>query len=259
MRTLTLTISFMLLYCSIGFTQEVELPAQQVTKTIDSLKYSTSGSNELDVEALTQRVDDLTDAVNTHTDQIAELDNRLTILEDADKPTLSMSGGLQSRSCLSSTLNPVGTVRKSSWGSNTGGGSTGNVSKNLTSSSLLSSRIVSVSDPVVTSVRYGEPIVTPTVRYEATPAVQPRPIIQQQPVIVRSAPVMAPLPAAPSPIERRQTVRMPVTRVTTQNVRYEAAPSSGCPGGACPVNRNRGGFLGTGIGSRLGKGWGGGL
>lgn len=263
MRTLTFAMSLMLLCCSIGFAQELEPPAEQQTEKIGSLKYSTSQSDELDVDALTQRVDDLTETVNTHTDQISELDKRLTKLEDfKNDQSLGMSeslkalrevnSGLTSRSRLSSTLNPVGSVRSSTWGGNrnlSGGGSTGNARRTTSSNlfSSLSSRVVSVSDPVVTSVRYGEPVVTsvqvsePTVRYEVAPTVQPQPvpiqpIIQQRPVIVRSAPIaMAPLPAAPAPIERRQTVRMPVTRVTTQNVRYE--PASNCPGDVCPVNR----------------------
>jgi hypothetical protein len=239
----------MLLFCSTGFAQELEPPAEQKTEEIGSLGYGTSDSNELDQSALTQRVDELTEVVNTHTDQITELDKRLTALEKQEKPTLAATGLLQ-RSSLSSKLNPVGKVR--SWGApvlSSGGGSTGNLSRSLSSSNLLS-RVVSVSEPVVTSVRYGQPTVTSVqvsepIRYEATPAPQPviqqpviqRPVIVQQPQIVRSAPiVMASLPAAPAPVERRQTVRMPVTRVTTQNVRYEAAPSN-CPGGVCLVNR----------------------
>lgn len=264
MRTLTFAMSLVLLCCSIGFAQELEPPKQ--VEEIGSLKYSTSQSDELDEDALTQRVDDLTETVNTHTEQIGELDKRLSKLERSStfEPDIALSSGLRSKPSLRSTLNPVGTLRSSSWGGSvnlSGGGSTGNVRRSSLSSSLLS-RVVSVSDPVVTSVRYGEPIVTsvqvsePTVRYEATPAPQPviqqptiiqpqpSPVIVQRPQIVRTAPIaMAPLPAAPAPIERRQTVRMPVTRVTTQNVRYEASPASGCPGGVCPVNRSLGGGL----------------
>lgn len=243
--------------------------AAQDVEDIGTLGLDAPGYSAVDEPAqsinesdLTQRVDDLTEAVNKHTEQIGDLDKRLSALEDAKTPSLAMSLG---RGQLRSSLNSVGTVR--SWGSSqnlSGGGCTGNIRRSVSSNRLLE-RIVSVSEPIVTSVQQGPPVVTsvqvsqPVVRYEAAPIVQPQPapIVIQQPQIVQTRSMaMAPLPAAPAPVQRRDVVRMPVARVTTQNVRYEPLQGGDCPGGVCPVNRGtasvrRGGFLGT----RLGNAW----
>ena len=217
----------------------------------------------LDVDKITKRVDELTETANTHTAQIETLDKRVTALEDGigDVPVSSVGSSTSSRPAvqLRSMLNPVGTVkevRPRSWGSvssvsSGGGGCTGNLSRSVFSN--MSQPVVSYSEPVVTSVTVSEPVVVSqpqVVRYQSQPIVR-------QPSFVQSAPVRlsAPLPASPPPIERRQTVSMPVDRIVTEKVRYE--PSQ-CPGGVCPVPRSpmrtqSNGFLGSSLRSRLGS------
>ena len=194
-----------------------------------------------DLDQLSSAIDGLTATVNTHTDQIAELDKRdegfearLKALE-AEKQLASSSGFRP----LSSTLKPASTLsstnfgsdpivssggssgrlpmaESSSWGSSvsSSGNSTGNVTRNV------SSRFM----PVASEISY---IPEPPAQYRSMPNVV-RPVVNQAPLL------MAPLPPAPAPIQRREIVQMPVQRTITQTASYQ--PVSNCPGGYCPVN-----------------------
>ena len=192
-----------LLFCSsMAFAQSESKPEKEL---------SYGSSTELDTTQLTQRVDDLTDAVGQLAENDKAIESRLSVLES--KPATlqgsfgsvvssgGSSGTLSTQMPMVSSVRSFGAPGASSWGSSNGSVSSPNVSNRF------------VSAPMVT--------------------------YQAQPQIV-AAPVVTQVAAAPQAIERRQIVRVPVTRVVTQNVSYEQAPS--CPGGNCSLSRGPLGF-----------------
>lgn len=144
-----------LMFCAVVWLGCSVVVAQDAPKNFD-LPEPSLGT--IDESQLVQRIDDLTEAVNTHTDQISELDKRLQAIEDrpavAAWNTTPASTG---RSLLNSTLKSTVPVRAS-------GGSTGNARGQVVSSYVVSS-------PVVQSYEYVEeqPVIYTQPSYVAAP------------------------------------------------------------------------------------------
>lgn len=163
--------------------------------------YGSKDIQLVDESQLEQRVEDLES-------RVASIENRLNALESKGS---TLSSTLSSPVVSTVVEQPI--VQTKSWGSSSGtssGGCTGNASTNLFSQPVSSygggggSTGGSLSSSMFTS----------------------------SPLFVSSVPV-----AQPRPVERRRTVRVPITEVQTQNVRYEALD---CSDGTCRVPARRG-------------------
>jgi hypothetical protein len=234
MKTIVYTLA-LLLCCCVGYCQELDSPPDNANE-VALVGYG--GVDELDTDALVQRVDALTDVVNEHTDQITTLDNRLKALEGRKVAVKGSSLG-----SLTSTLRQPAKV--SSYGS-TGDSTVASVATVSSQPPLVSygstggyyGTSVTYGTPVITSV--SEPIITSyqpaqqNVSYDYEMNRQPDMQIQQAPV---------------HQSQRTRTVRMPVQATTTSSTSYSPVqPGSsrlgsrlggflrggGCPGGNCP-------------------------
>ena len=173
-----------------------------------SVAYGTDDVNLVDESQLEQRVDDLEARVSS-------VENRLAALE-SNKTNLGSP----------ITLGNVQSAETQSWGSpnrSSSGGCTGNVSSPVfvsyneptpmpSGGGCTGSAPVSVSNSMFSSMLAQAAIATPR---------------QVQ---------------APRQVEVRRTVRMPVTEVRPQNVRYEAMD---CSNGQCRVRPSSRGVLGA--------------
>lgn len=231
MKSLITALAFIMLALPTG------VIAQDEGKEVEgpSLGYADDPVQTVDESALMQRVEEITEVVNTHTEQIeqldkndSEFDGRLTkiesLLDKLAKP-LASSSPVRSYGSWGTTLSRP---NKLSYGSN---GSSG-VSRNWSSSSLLSR----VSRPVVsygstggtslpgtvTSVSYGPPIVT---------SVTSSPPIISAPVVASYGPAPAPVqptsPVVSSPVTTTtRRVRVPMTATTQSTTTYAPAPTT---------------------------------
>lgn len=176
-----------------------------------------------DIAEITNRVDQLTERFNSLSTRTDSIESRLQALEKSNVDRLSSSiNSTEPIRRLQSTLLPITSFGPPPVMS---GGFTNTVRYEQSTfprsfGSPVSSSFGGSSGQVVSSNRF-EPIVT-----QAPPVIQTTmpPVVMQTP--------------SPPPVERRQIVRMPVTRVTSQNVRYEPVQSPSCPGGKCsPLQR----------------------
>ena len=171
-----------------------------------------------DIAEIANRVDQLTERFNSLSTRTDSIESRLQALEKSNVDRLSSSiNSTEPIRRLQSTLLPITSFGPPPVMS---GGFTNTVRYEQPTfprsfGSPVSSSFGGSSGQVVSSNRF-EPIV-----------VQAPSIVQttMPPVVVQT----------PPPMERRQIVRMPVTRVTSQNVRYEPVQSPSCPGGVCPL------------------------
>ncbi len=162
----------------------------------------------IDEDALVQRVDDLTETVNTHTDQIAELDERLKALE-----TQPLASPAVKRNLLGTELKKPKSL-----------GSAG------TSTPLLNTGSVGSSVQSFTGPAYGST--------GLPPAVVSSPVFYEYPA-VNSYPMASPAQQFVS----TRTVRVPVHQTRTTNVEYGPVLNSRGP----VLSRRLGGRLSGGI------------
>ena len=161
--------------------------------------YGSKDIQLVDESQLEQRVEDLES-------RVASIENRLNALESKGS---TLSSTLSSPVVSTVVEQPI--VQTKSWGSSSGtssGGCTGNVSTNLFSQPVSSYGGGSTGGSLSSSVFTSSPLfASPTLTVQSRP------------------------------VERRRTVRVPVTEVQTQNVRYEALD---CSDGTCRVPARRG-------------------
>lgn len=209
-----------------------------------TLEYSDEApASTIDESALTQRVDDLTKVVNTHTDQIAKLDERLKVLESGGTTLSSMNPGTApsgsylssgASNYLSTTLNSPGTVR-------------GSESHGSRTSVSYGPATVSYG-PVTTS--YSQPV-----QSQPMQQVQMAPIVQAAPMQMVAAPMVSAAPrlaAAPLPAPTRHTQPVQMNAIVeTRTLGYEA---NNCPNGNCATYSNLSSRprLGSRVGNFLG-------
>lgn len=286
------TTLLLLLLASSGYAQEVklldndELEIKVNKEGKASLASSYGAEDELDISALTQRVDEITDTVNEHTDQIVELDKRIKDLEEKPNVAVSSAPSLSVPS-LSTTLDPVGTVQSHTpqvtVQSSAKSALAASIQASLESAPIPilqtpvatasawkpvagSSRVVSVGKPVVTSV--GEPVTTsvsygkPTVTSVSYGPATTTSVQTSTPQVSWSAPVASPVVVAAPVAAPIRYVSAPTPVAAPVRTVYLQSSQPVCNGGRCPApasssrvssrvssssGSNLGGLFGTGI------------
>lgn len=211
MKRELLTLLFGLLLIGFSTAQELDVKPESEADLTQQLK-------EVDEDALFLRVDELTETVNTHTDQIAELAERIKAIES--KP-VAVSSPIRKNLLGTELKKPV----KLSFGS----------VGSLNSTGTTFAPVVSYGAPIIS---YG----TPMVRVS-------NPITYQLPSQIFSPPTQQ-LSAFPSQqFTDVRTVRRPVQQIRTTNVQYAPVQANqprlgsrlinffspgNCPGGICP-------------------------
>lgn len=214
-RSITI-VAAVLLLLSCACNAKCQEAESIITDTLSEVAEPSLGY--INEDDLIQRVDDMTEVLNTHTDQIEELDKQLSDLKTAFADFQSKPAPVYKRNLLGTTLKQPTKL---------GSGSTGSTGTTTTAAAPSLGSIGAVYTP--------PPIVT-----------------FSQPVMQFSEPIYSqPVSAFPSQqFTNTRTVRRPVQQIRTTNVQYAPVQANqprlgsrlgnffggpgNCPGGICP-------------------------